>query len=289
MARAAAASGREGVLAAPGGHRAGFANTERGDAWWVGPLLTILGLGGFAVYGTWRAFQGTHYYAEPYLSPFYSPLLFIDPSAPGAAPLEHAWFGAWPAWWPAFLPISPALLILIFPGAFRATCYYYRKAYYRSFFGTPPGCAVCPVALPNYRGETRLFLFQNLHRYALYAALVISAILTYDAVMALWRNVDGASRFGCGVGTAILFLNAALIASYVLGCHSLRHLAGGRFDRFRHRGASGSAYGIWRFCTWFNERHMLFSWLSLFSVVLADFYVYLVSQGQIADWNTWRM
>ena len=31
-------------------------------------------------------------------------------------------------------PLSAALIILIFPLGFRLTCYYYRKAYYRSFW-----------------------------------------------------------------------------------------------------------------------------------------------------------
>ena len=38
--------------------------------------------------------------------------------------------------------VTPAILILPFPGLFRFTCYYYRKAYYRSFAMTPPACAV---------------------------------------------------------------------------------------------------------------------------------------------------
>ena len=38
--------------------------------------------------------------------------------------------------------VSPAFLILWGPGLFRLTCYYYRKAYYRSFWGAPPACAV---------------------------------------------------------------------------------------------------------------------------------------------------
>ena len=36
--------------------------------------MTLL-LGGFCVYATWAAFQNAHYYAAPYLSPFYSPCL----------------------------------------------------------------------------------------------------------------------------------------------------------------------------------------------------------------------
>src|SRR5690606_28290984 len=101
-----------------------------------------------------------------------------------------ALFGEWPAWWPDFplLPASPALLILAFPGLFRFTCYYYRKAYYRSFVGSPPGCAVSPGRRPKYWGETRYLIFQNLHRYALYLAILIWATLTYDAGLAFFKN-----------------------------------------------------------------------------------------------------
>ena len=108
--------------------------TMRRDRWWLTPLLVFLGLGAFVVYTTWAAFQGKNYYWGPYLSPFYSPELFGDS--------PHAWFGPMPTWWPAWLPFSPALLILPFPGLFRLTCYYYRGAYYKAFWADPPSCAV---------------------------------------------------------------------------------------------------------------------------------------------------
>ena len=273
-----------------GGHPGGFAATLRTDRWWVGPLLTVLGLGGFAVYATWAAFQGRHYYYGPdqgfggYLSPFYSPPLFVDPTVPGAAPLHHAWLGAWPAWWPSFLPASPAFFILIFPGAFRATCYYYRKAYYRSFFGTPPGCAVGPVPQRDYRGETGLLLIQNLHRYALYAAILFIGILSYDALQAFFRG----GRFGVGVGSLVLMVNPILLAGYTFGCHSFRHLVGGRADCFSCDGKVGLRHGLWRRVSFLNARHMEFAWVSLFWVAFADVYVRLVSMGYLPDLGTWR-
>ena len=54
---------------------------------------------------------------------------------------------------------------------FRLTCYYYRKAYYRAFWLSPPACAVAePHA--KYTGETRFpLIVQNLHRYFFYAAV----------------------------------------------------------------------------------------------------------------------
>ena len=101
--------------------KGGLGSTLRRDAWWVEVLPVIVVLGGFRLYATLRAFEGKFYEWGPYLSPFYSPL--ID--------AHHHWW-----------PYSPALLILAGPLGFRATCYYYRKAYYRAFFLDPPACAV---------------------------------------------------------------------------------------------------------------------------------------------------
>ena len=113
-----------GAKSLAGGHRRGLATTFRLDAWWVAPLCTFIGLSAFGIYSTWAAFQGEHYWAVAYLSPFYSPVLFVNTQALGSVPLAHAWFGTWPSWWPDFLPASPAFLILAFPLPFRPTCYY---------------------------------------------------------------------------------------------------------------------------------------------------------------------
>ena len=265
------------------GHEIGFAKTIRTDRWWVGPVLTFLGLSAFIVYTTWAAFQGNHYFYGSYLSPFYSPLFFIDPNVAGAAPLSHALLGAWPAWWPSWLPASPALFILIFPGTFRFTCYYYRKAYYRSFVGSPPACAVGPIPRKAYKGETHFLIFQNLHRYAMYFALIFVVILSTDAVLSFFR--DG--QFGVGVGSFVLVLNAALLACYTLGCHSWRHIVGGRLDCFSCTAVTRKRYGIWKRVTALNERHMLFAWISLFWVGFSDFYVRMVSMGIWRDFSTW--
>src|SRR5262245_48502379 len=124
--------------------RRGFGETTRADAWWLPTLLVFAVLSAFVVYATWAALQGDHYHWGPYLSPFYSPELF--------GPSPHAWFGPRPAWWPAWLLFSPAVLILWIPGLFRVTCYYYRGAYYKSFWADPPACAVGEPRA-RYRGE----------------------------------------------------------------------------------------------------------------------------------------
>src|SRR5919204_3777676 len=182
--------------------------TLRADPWWIEPLLVILVLGSFAVYATWAAFQNAHYYAAPYLSPFYSPCLARN-CAHVTAPLFGSWWN-----------LSPAFLILWIPGGFRATCYYYRKAYYRSFFGWPPGCAVRDLTR-GYTGETRFpFVLQNIHRYFFWLSLLVLVFLWHDVVLAF----DFGARVGMGVGTLVLLINAGLLSLYSLSCHSCRHL-----------------------------------------------------------------
>jgi hypothetical protein len=244
--------------AAEAAQRKEFGETLRQDSWWAETIPVILLLGGFGLYATWRALEGRFYEWGPYLSPFYSPL--ID--------AQHHWW-----------KFSPALLILGGPLGFRATCYYYRKAYYRAFFLDPPACAVSE-GRSKYRGETAFpFILQNVHRYFLYLAFLFLVFLWKDAIQAFF--FDG--NFGMGVGTVVLLVNIILLTTYTLSCHSLRHLAGGKLDCFSCAAFGKSRYKTWRWLSFLNERHMLFAWSSLISVGLADFYVRLVSSGAIHD------
>lgn len=229
--------------------------TERKDAWWIGPLLTAIGLTIFGVYAFWAALQGNHYEWGPYLSPFYSPLIIAD-------------------WW----PVSPAFLILWAPLGFRGTCYYYRKAYYRSMFLTPPACAVGGVP-HNYHGERLLFVFQNLHRYFVPFALALIVFLAHDAVVSfIWP--DG---FGIGIGTIVLTLNVIFLSAFTFGCNSLRHFVGGNVDCYSCVRFGNQRYKLWQLVTRFNEHHQEWAWISLFWVGFADLYVRLVSMGIITD------
>ncbi len=235
----------------------------RRDAWWVELIPVVIVLGGFGVYATLRAFEGHYYEWGPYLSPFYSPL--IDP--------HHRWW-----------PFSPAILILGAPLGFRATCYYYRKAYYRAFFLDPPACAVSEARPHRYRGETAFpFILQNLHRYFLYLALIFLIILWYDAVRGFWFDSASGKHFGVGVGSLVLLANIVLLSCYTLSCHSLRHIVGGKVDCFSCVTFGGPRHSAWRSTSFLNEHHMLFAWLSLSSVGLADFYIRLVATGAITD------
>jgi hypothetical protein len=251
------------------------APTLRKDAWWAQPLTVALVLLSFIVYSTWAALQNGYYYAPPYLSPFYSPCV--------SASCVHSTFGY--GLRDIHLPIigvlSPAFLILWGPGLFRLTCYYYRKAYYRSFWLSPPACAVRDVK-KGYSGETRFpLIIQNAHRYAWYVAVVFIVLLAWDAVLAFrFPTPTGHHEFGIGVGTIVMLINVIFLAGYTFSCHSCRHVCGGHVDVFSK---AKVRYGIWRFFTRLNEQHPTFAWLSLFSVGLTDLYIRLVAMGIIHD------
>lgn len=234
-----------------------FAQTERRDAWWLQPILVATGLTLFGIYSTWAAFQGNNYRFGPYLSPFYSPLVLLN-------------------WW----PFSPAILILWAPLGFRATCYYYRKAYYRAFFMDPPACAVGEFRKHQYKGETTFpFILQNLHRFFFYLAVVVLTFLWLDVYEAFWFE----KTFGIGVGTLVLFFNTLFLSLYTFSCHSFRHLIGGNLNCFSCSPSSKVKHKAWEKVSALNKNHMLWAWISLFTVGLADLYVRLCAMGIIHD------
>ena len=198
----------------------GFGETSRRDVWWSTPMAIFIGLSAFVGYATWAAFQNAHYTYGPYLSPFYAPEIWGDS--------HHAWFGPKPAWIPAWVPFSPALLILPFPGLFRFTCYYYRGAYYKAFWGDPPACAVGEPRKSYWGEQSFPLVFQNIHRYFMWVAVLFLFLLSYDVWLALWftDEATGAARFGIGLGTIVLAVNVVLLSCYTLGCHVMRHVVG---------------------------------------------------------------
>jgi hypothetical protein len=270
-----------GTAAQPSGEPSGRARADikartlRQDRWWLQPLIIFIGFSAFVVYSTWAAFNhpivaGTNhriYFADPYLSPFYSPCFMKG------CPTQISWAQLDGPMW-----LSPAIYILIFPLAFRATCYYYRKAYFRSFWLSPPACA---VAEPHkkYTGETRFpLILNNIHRYAWYFAMIFAAILTWDAVIAFDFN----GHFGIGVGSAVLALNALFIWGYTLGCHSCRHITAGRINNFSKHPVR---YKLWGFVSRLNAKHQAWAWVSLVWIGLADAYIRLVSNGTFTDYH----
>jgi len=234
-----------------------FLETSRIDTWWVGPFLTSIGLITFIIYSTWAAFQNEHYQWGPYLSPFYAPLFEFE-------------------WW----SLSPAFLILWAPAGFRLTCYYYRKAYYRSLFLTPSACAV-GGRTQKYRGERFLLAFQNLHRYFLYIALIFCVVLSYDAVFSFYFE----GEFGVGIGSIVMTFNAVFLTAFTLGCNSLRHLIGGNLNCYSCTSFGHQRYQAWKFVSLFNMHHNIWAWISLFWVGFTDFYIRIVSMGILTDYR----
>jgi hypothetical protein len=244
--------------------------TLRTDRWWQPPLITNIGLLAFILYATTRAFLGSNYWVPEYhyLTPFYSPCVSAS-CAPGASHLG-VWFGQFPWWIPLGALVLPFLL------GFRITCYYYRKAYYRSVWQSPTGCAV-PEPRAHYTGETRFpLIIQNSHRYFFYFAVVVSLINTYDAITAF----HSPSGFGFGLGNVILVANVLLLWAYTVSCHSCRHVTGGRLKHFSKHPVR---YWIWTQVSKLNTRHMMFAWITLGTLSLTDFYIMLVSSGTITD------
>src|SRR5919107_1927598 len=229
-----------GMAATQGTARQGFGVTNRRDSWWVAPLLSGLLFTLFVVYSGFSAFLWHPLFGAPietqgYLSPFFSPLIGPDVLPPGVS----------------------ALLILWIPLGLRATCYYYRKAYYRFYFADPPGCAVGePTAHRRFALEEAVpFILQNPHPDILFFSLF----------------------------PLLFLLNVILLTGYSLSCHSLRHIVGGRVDCFSCTRARRVRYTLWQRLTDLNRNHMWWAWTSLISVTLADVYVRLLTTGVLTD------
>lgn len=249
----------------PGTARQGLGATNRVDRWALAPaaqatLFTLCATYLFVSGILLTPLFGTPYEVDGYLSPLFSPLVRPD------------WLPTW---------VSPGLFILWIPLGFRATCYYYRKAYYRFYFADPPGCAVGePTIHRRYAMENRLpFILQNLHRLFLYLAFIPLFFLWLDVALAVVHG--GGYRVGLGVG--ILLVNAFLLSMYSLSCHSLRHLVGGRLDCFSCSRRTKVRYSLWQRLTSFNRHHMGWAWASLISVTLSDVYVRLLAVGAVVD------
>jgi len=231
--------------------------TLRTDNWWINPLMVATGFTLFGIYATFRAFENNYYEVNQFLSPFYSPKFVFD-------------------WW----HFSPAILILWIPAGFRATCYYYRKAYYRAYFMTPPACGVVGTAGTGYSGETKFpFILQNMHRYFFYLSALVLLVLWYDAAISFITPQGAFSVSGLSL---MMVLNCVLLSGYTFGCHAWRHLCGGAVNCFSKTEQQKVQFRLWHFVTKLNEHHMGWAWCSLFSVGFTDFYVRQVCTGNFS-------
>lgn len=234
-------------------------STSRSDTWWLVPGLMALAFIAFVIYATWAALQPVQFAAySPYHSPFYSPDLSVY--IPG-----FRW--------------SPAFLIVWLPAGFRLTCYYGRKAYFRSLLLSPSACAVAK-GKRNYRGEAALpWILNNIHRYFLYLVLVLVAFHWIHMVEAFRFN----GSFGMAVGSLVVTADTVLLSLYALGCHSLRHLVGGNLDCFSCAAGGAARHSAWKVVTKLNDYHNAFFWFSLLAVGFADLYIRLCAMGIWTD------
>ena len=245
--------------------------TLRQDRWWLYPLQIGLILAFFVVYATVRIFMRDDYWAEEehYLTPLYSPCI-SDSCVAGSS---H--FGTPLPEMPVFIPIAVITFVVL--AGFRGTCYYYRKAGYRSFFLAPAACAV-PEPHKSYSGEAKFpLVLLNYHRYFFYGALVFGLINVYDAVLA-FHGTDGG--VGMGLGTVIIWINLVMLWAYTLSCHACRHIVGGRLRSFSQH---PWRYRYWTWVSRLNAKHGTYAMISLFTVIFTDAYIMSVSAGWFDD------
>lgn len=229
-------------------------DTISGQIWWIQPVLTVIGLTAFGIYAIWAALQNVPG-SGPYLSPFYSPRI-----APAGA----------------FAPF----LVLWVPLGFRVSCYYYRKAYYRSFFWDPPACARMESPSRHYNGERRFpWILNNLHRFFLYLSIIVIIVLWWDTLRSFYYQ----GHFGIGLGSIIMLINVIPLSLYTFSCHSFRHLVGGSVACFSCTAAGHVRHGLWQRISILNVRHPVFAWISLFTLWLIDFYIRLLHAGLFQD------
>jgi hypothetical protein len=162
-----------------------------------------------------------------------------------------------------------------------------RRVYYRTFFASPTACWVDEPDINKklgYKGEKRVFILNNLHRYFLYAAMIIIAIKWWDVTHTLTFE-DG--QYGFSIGTFIMAIEAFLLTMYVTSCHALRHLAGGALDRWT-TGISKIRGRIFDKLSIANRSHGFWFWTSLAFVFVGDLWVLAYNEGYftgLAEWN----
>ena len=260
-------TGKPAGVDAPGRARIATA-TLRTDNWRASPNYTGLILGFFVLYTIVRLFMNTGYYVAQfhYLTPVYSPCISAS-CVDGASDFGH---------WLPKLPTGVPLAILIIPilAGFRTTCYYYRKAGYRSLWLSPRACAV-PEPHGRYTGETRFpLIIMNYHRYFFWLAAILLLVNTFDLVKA-------ASYHLFGLGTLIMAVNVVMLWLYSLSCHACRHAVGGRINNFSQHPLR---YQMWTFVSKLNPRHGNFAMASLVTVILTD--AYIMTLSLIAEHHT---
>ncbi len=176
---------------------------------------------------------------------------------------------------------SPTVLIVPIPGLFRLTCYAYRKDYHRHLFHHPLGCANTDrddARKRQYTGERNAFFqLENLHRYFLYAGIILLPFFYYDFYISLIYQDS------LRIGSLVLLANALTLTSWTLSCHAFRHLIGGNIDCYSCTPVGRTRKKIFDVQTWWNARHELLAWVSLLTIFFADLYIRALAAGLPVD------
>ena len=228
-------------------------------------MLTVL-LGYVVV----RLFMRQWYWVAEYnyLTPLYSPCISAS-CTPGSTHFG-AIFGDLPIWIPLPIVVFPVLL------GFRGTCYYYRKAVYRSILQSPTACARRGARPAVPRREPVLPLHEL-------APVLLLPGEPAAADQHLRRGARRSSRPAASAsasGRSSSWSTSLLLWGYTLGCHACRHIVGGKLKHFSR---NPLRYAMWNRISTLNARHMQFAWASLVSVTLTDVYIMAVSAGWISD------
>ncbi|MGH7921736.1 MAG: hypothetical protein ACREQM_17610 [Candidatus Dormibacteraceae bacterium] len=237
---------------------------------WFYPANVVVWYTLFVIYGLVVSLIDTkpaHYLS--YLSPFNSPEFLVN-----IGPLH----------------IPPALWIGPIPLAFRLSCYYYRKAYYRGYLLHPRSCARAEPARGTYRGETRFWIWNNFHRFAMYVTVAQIIVLWYDTFHTFVVTPSGgfwnwAGTFHFGLGNVIIIVDVICLSAYTFGCHAFRHWVGGGKDC---QSCIGARHKAWKGSTFLNVNHGTWAWVSMFTVWGTDIYIRLLSHGWLIPHGIWN-
>ena len=256
----------------------GFFATFGTDSWWIQPLIMATILITFGIYtivvlliehGLIGNYENDFIYYNENGAHYVSPV-----SSPGPNVLPSGILSYWPL---------PATLLFIWaPLGFRGTCYYGRRVFYRSLLANPAGCAV-EKPIKSYNGENGFpFIIMNSHRYFLYFAIILAIFHWYHAI----ESFIFGDSVGFGFGTFLLTIDAIFLTLYVSSCHSLRNLIGGNIDCISCTNYVKKKGNSW--INYLNQHHGAYFWISLITVMIADFYVRiylgLLGNEEIFQW-----
>jgi hypothetical protein len=178
---------------------------------------------------------------------------------------------------------SPTVLIVPIPGIFRLTCYAYRKDYHRHLLHHPLACDNPERSEKHsqpYTGERNaIFQFENLHRYFLYAGILILPFFYYDFYVSLIANDS------LRIGSLVLLANALTLTAWTLSCHAFRHLVGGNIDCYTCVRAGTTRKKLYDIQSWWNVHHEELAWISLLTIIFADLYLRALAAGLPVDFT----